>query len=341
VNNKITPEMAAEIRRLALDGLSHREIGERMGLSKSGVGKYANGSIPAPIEPKVTPSYYKPASQQEDNGWTGKTEKWWQVFGDTRFDDDGILYLDRLPDNILSFACLQVPFHHSDFIPFLAMIKARRAPEFVVIGGDLLDLLFGKFAGPDDMSATEEVRRGQEVVAELARLFPKAIVLTSNHVEDRIQYMKKQGRVPDLFMRQWRDVYGIPHSWKIVNYLLAGRWLFEHGHLIGKGSKPAIRQETVRRFKRFDVGGLTVVRAHRHTESGQVTPTEWESQRFARAIHYMGCGMDDAEVSYSRAGLWNTALHIDEGRAMPLPMEVNIQNKWTGRLINPFTGEPF
>lgn len=257
------------------------------------------------------------------------------------WDADDILYLEDLPLNMFCAACMQAPFHHLDILNFFARLKAEKNPEFIVLGGDILDMLFAKpkYKGPDDMSSKEEVEKGIDFIAELARMFPRAIILTSNHLEDRLHEMRRNGSVPEVFLRQWRDVYGVPDGWKIVDYLIAGRWMFEHGHAIGKGSKTAIREETVRRLKRFNVGGLTVVRAHRHTLAGQITPSEWESQTFCRAIHYMGCGMDEKQVGYNRAGLWNTALIIKDGGVFPYPMEVGMDGKWTGRIVNALIGK--
>jgi hypothetical protein len=258
-----------------------------------------------------------------------------------KHDSDEILILKHMPDCVLAFACLQVPFNHFSFIRHVQCVAHQENAWFVVIGGDLLDLLFGKpeFGSPDGLSPTEELHKGMEAVAELARAFPNAIVLTSNHIEERMKTMQKRGNLPAAFLRQWRDIYGVPHTWKIVRTFVAGNFLFEHGHETGKGARSSIREETVRRFKMHNFGGKTVIRAHRHGLAGSVMANEWETPLFNRGLHYMGCGMDEKQVSYSGTGLWNTCLVIDDCAVKPYPMEVGPDNQWTGRIINGLRGE--
>lgn len=221
------------------------------------------------------------------------------------------------------------------------MVAYLTKPDFIVIGGDLLDILWAKpeYGMPDDLSPTQEIEKGREVIREIGKMFPNAIVLTSNHLEGRFKEMRRNGRVPEVLMKQWRDIYEIPEGWKIVRTLIAGRFCFEHGHETGKGTRASIREETIRRYKRFGVGGMTMVRAHRHTLSGSVAASEWETLNFSRGIYYMGCGMDEKQVNYSGAGIWNTVLRIVEGAVIPYPMEVGMDGKWTQRVINGLLGK--
>lgn len=291
--------------------------------------------------------YAQPIPSQENNETikpvvNSRQEPWYAKWG-IEFDDGKTLVLKELPDITQILACNQIPFEHEDYLQFNVLIAYTLNSQLIIQAGDLLDMLFREpnFQHPDDMSATEEIEKGRAGIQEMAQKFPNLIVLMSNHVEGAIDKMQRRGRIPSVFLKQWRDVYGIPEGWKIVRRLIAGNFCFEHGHETGKGSRASIREETVRRYKQFNRGGMTMVRAHRHTLSGHVAASEWESQTFNRSIIYIGCGMDDSKVTYSGAGLWNNVLVLDKGATRLFPLEVDINNKWTRRLINGNTGKVY
>jgi hypothetical protein len=258
----------------------------------------------------------------------------WEGFGIVR-DDEVFFEIEEMPwGRVLIVACSQAPLHHPSFLPWLRQLVTTLRPLFIVLNGDVLDCTFGKkeYTGPDYLGTAHEVKSGIAFVQELVEICGDipVVVTTSNHIEGRMDTMRERGNVPEIFLRQWRDVYGIPQHWRIARYFAAGTHIFEHGHGVSKGARPNIRQEMIRRWNRV----FTIVRAHRHTEAGAVMASEWESQTFNRSLYYVGCGMDEAKQSYSRAGMWINSLLIENGAVTPYPMERDEHNQWTGRIIN-------
>jgi len=300
------------------------ETARRNGIHKDTVRKYRNGGS---VEPKQA---------QANTPVTATRRDWWAKY-EILHDDGRLLKLGTLPQKVLVFGCTQGPFHHRDFIAHLAMLIAVERPDIIVMAGDLIDFLFAKpdFSNPDMPSPREELERAIEMVRELVKVVPQCIMLTSNHAEGRVSYMQKRGNIPSAFLRNWQEVVGLPKEWVTREALIMGRFLFEHGDGVSKGARPSIREETIRRFNM----GLTVVRAHRHGLFGPVTAGEWESQTFCRGVHYVGCNMDEKQVTYNKSGLWNGALVIDRGACIPFPMERGGGGRWTQRLVNGLLGE--
>ena len=254
---------------------------------------------------------------------------WWSKWNVTH-DDGRLLALDKLPEKVLLFSCSQAPFHHQSTIPFLSMVIADTKPDMIVMAGDLVDFKFMKkrFMGPDDLSPTQELERAVDFCQQLFRVIPEAICLTSNHAEGRLGHAAREGNLPSAFLRRWQDVVGMPNGWVTREYLIMRNWLAEHGDGVSKGARSSIREEAVRRFGR----PLSIIRGHRHGLFGEVMVPEWETRTQQRRLCYLGCTMDASQVEYTKAGLWNGCVLLYRGVPVPIPMERDGANRWTGRL---------
>ena len=121
----------------------------------------------------------------------------------------------------------------------------------------------------------------------------------------------------------------MPHTWATRDFLIMRDWIVEHGDGVSKGARPSIREEMIRRFGK----PLSVMRGHRHNLFGEVMVPEWETPIRQRRLCYIGCCMDSEQVDYSRTGLWNGVVLLNRGVPQPIPMERDIDNRWTGKLV--------
>lgn len=263
-------------------------------------------------------------------GMQSRHRQWYERNNRVLHDDGKLLELERLPETVLHFSCTQSPFEHADTLPFLSMVKASYAPDLVICHGDELDLQFLKkaFMNADSDGPVRELEKGREFVAQLGRIFPQMLLLTSNHIHTRMRYAQSQGNIPTIMMRDWRDVIDAPGDWAWRDYIIARNWLWEHGHDIGKASRGNIVEETVKRFGR----PLSVMRGHIHSEHGDLMKPIWiEPARQIRAFH-VACLMDRHKVGYTRAPTVNGAAITYRGVPMPIPMPKDKFDRWTGRL---------
>jgi len=242
-----------------------------------------------------------------------------------------LLELERLPESVLVFSCTQAPFHHIDALPFLSMVKAQYAPDLTVCAGDELDLQFLKkaFMGADSPGPMLELQQGKEFIAQLGRIFPRLLLLSSNHVKSRIKFAQAQGNIPSPMLRDWRDIIEAPIDWVWRDYLSLRNWLIEHGHDIDKGSRANLAEQAIKRFDR----PLSIARGHIHSEFGEHVKPVWVTRERQVRLCYVGALMDPCKVSYTRAPTVLGCTLLFRGIPLPIPMVTDRSNRWVGKLI--------
>lgn len=308
---KLTLGDKEAIRKAVARGESKSKLAEKYGVHRTSIRDVAKARL------------------KETKPFEVTRRQWFEADNDVVFDDGRKLVLRKRPAKVLCISCTQSPFHARDAIPFIASVIAERQPDAVILQGDIPDIAWAKYPDINGPSASEEVRKAREFIEQLGRIIPKAIVLSSNHAEGRVAYMQKMGRVPDEFMRPWHEVYGCPPGWEYRDYVIMGGILFEHGDGVSKGARTSIREEMIRRFGR----PLTVIRGHRHGLFGETIAPYWETRTRQVRIAYTGCLMDEGQVTYTKSGLWDGVLLINEGAIEPIPMERGEDGRWTGRIV--------
>ena len=85
--------------------------------------------------------------------------------------------------SILCISDLHIPAHHPQAFDFLKLLKKTLKPDLIVNGGDELDkhALSMHDSDPDLPSAGDELRQSKKYIWELKKIFPKMILLHSNH----------------------------------------------------------------------------------------------------------------------------------------------------------------
>lgn len=243
-------------------------------------------------------------------------------------DDGRLLEYAELPEQVLVWSCTQAPYHHPDALAFLATVKASHSPGLIVCAGDEADLQFLKYARPDSMSPGAELAEVQRFVRDLGRIFPEMVLLSSNHVDERIGYARGKGNLPAAMLRTWPDLIDAPPGWTWRDFLICRNWLFEHGHLIGKGSRGSIAEETIKRFRR----PLSIMRGHHHSEFGEHIKPVWINAAQQIRLCYAGCLMDRREVGYTRAPTMLGCVMLIRGVPHPIPMITGKDERWIGKL---------
>lgn len=121
---------------------------------------------------------------------------------------------------ILHVSDLQAPYVHPDAVRFLRAVKAKYGPfQFVIMGGDEIDnnALNDYELDPDGLSHGEELNAAIETLTPIYKLFPRAIVLKSNHVHGRLERRRRAAGLSLKVMRSIGDIIKAPHKWKWVD----------------------------------------------------------------------------------------------------------------------------
>lgn len=116
--------------------------------------------------------------------------------------------------NILTISDMHLPYEHKDAMKFLTALKKKYKPDLVVSLGDMVDWHSVSFHSkhPDLASPGEELAMIRSKVKQLEKLFPKMIIIGSNHGDLPLRKIKDAG-LPTQFLRDYNGIYGVSDKW--------------------------------------------------------------------------------------------------------------------------------
>lgn len=219
------------------------------------------------------------------------------------------------------------PFHHPDMFKFLAAIKRKYNPTLVINGGDEIDGHAISFHDSDSdlPSAGDELQKAIVVLKRLEHMFPKMILLDSNHGSLAVRRAKHHG-IPMKYLASLNQVYGVSDKWKWVNDLTLtlpnGQSVYMCHGMVKDGKKLAAQR------------GTNVVQFHFHTEFridyiGNPNSLLWSLQA--------GCLINRKSLAFAydklnlNRPIIGTAVIIDSKPEL-IPMVLSKNGRWVGRL---------
>ena len=228
---------------------------------------------------------------------------------------------------ILCISDQHAPYHHPDMFRFLAAIKRKYKPTFVVNGGDEVDAHALSFHDSDSdlPSAGDELKKASVVLNKLAILFPEMTLLDSNHGSLSLRKMKHHG-IPIKYLATPHQIYGVPKTWQWVNDLTItlpnGQPVYMCHGMTKNGIKLAAQR------------GTCVVQFHYHTDFridyiGNPEALLWSMQS--------GCLIDRKSLAFAydklnlNRPIIGTSLIIDS-KPILIPMVLDKRGRWTGKL---------
>ncbi len=134
---------------------------------------------------------------------------------------------------ILVFGDLHFPYHHEKTFEFLKQVKKIHKPDTIICTGDIIDnyALSYHEKNPDSTSAEQDFERTNQLLKELAGIFPKMTILQGNHDLLPIRKARTIG-LPSRFVRSLNEVYNTPKTWD---------WKFEHNLVMSDGRNLMVR----------------------------------------------------------------------------------------------------
>jgi UDP-2,3-diacylglucosamine pyrophosphatase LpxH len=122
--------------------------------------------------------------------------------------------------SVLCISDLHIPYHHPQAFDFLKALKAKIKPDLIVCGGDELDKHALSFhdSDPDLPSAGDELRQSKKYIWELKKIFPKMIILHSNHSSLIYRKALKHG-MPRAYLRHYNEFLEVDKNWEWVDDL--------------------------------------------------------------------------------------------------------------------------
>lgn len=230
-------------------------------------------------------------------------------------------------ERVLCISDLHTPYQHPDALKFLAAIKKKYKPTLVISMGDETDghALSFHDSDADLPSAGDELQAAQKVLQQLERLFPKMLIVDSNHGSLVFRRAKHHG-IPLKFIAPLNDIYGVGKGWE---------WRNDITLKLKDGNEVYLCHGMVKDGKKFVMQrGQCIVQGHYHTDfriDYVSTPDRlmWSMQ--------VGCLIDKHALAfaYDRLNLNRPILGsgmIINGQPLLIPMIVGKGGKWTGKL---------
>ena len=189
------------------------------------------------------------------------------------------------------FADVHFPYHHPEVFDFLADAKREHKPDRVIINGDLTDSYqfsqYSKSLGAD--SVAKELKDLRKNTKKLIKIFPKAIITSSNH-DARLWNKAKIAGIPKEVIMPYTQLIGADKAdWRLVPELTftcdatREQWFVMH-HMAGAALNAAKGL------------GANVILSHQHTKQGI-----YRSQALKHAFWAVDTGCLIHEPSYAFA----------------------------------------
>lgn len=158
------------------------------------------------------------------------------------------------------FSDTHIPFQHPNYLTFLKDTFAEWGVEEVICLGDLIDNhAISRFQSePCADGAYLELAKAREAVKELTETFPNVKMCRGNHDDIAYRQAKTLG-IGDVFIKPFREIYGLPPTWELEDEYVIDGVLYTHG--TGRGGKHATYNIAVDER-------MSVCSGHTHTGGG-------------------------------------------------------------------------
>ena len=228
---------------------------------------------------------------------------------------------------ILIISDLHIPYHHKDSIDFLRAVKEKYKPTLIWNIGDEAD--FHGISMHDSETSLNnqhfETLKARKVFKELESLFPKMVLVHSNHGSMLYRRGKKHG-IPNYMLRDYNEVLGVGKGWKwypdYKHQMNNGQWVFmTHGM---KKNGLALAKEM----------GMCVIQGHYHTTFEINYTSSPLSLNWNLAC---GCLISDNSLAfaYNKVNSARVILGcgiIINGQPKLLPMVLKRGGDWNGKI---------
>lgn len=230
-------------------------------------------------------------------------------------------------DRILIISDLHAPYMHPDAVKFLAALKKKYKPTRVVSVGDEVDKHAMSFhdSDPDLDSAGVELEKAIKQLQPLYKLFPKMDIMDSNHGSMVFRKAKHHG-IPVAYIRDYQEVLRAPKGWVWHNDL----------YLQYKNNAPIYICHGISAnvMKAVQLRGVSVVQGHYHSSFGVGYISNPHNLLFGLQV---GCMVDKKSLAFAYAKLNLKRFILGAGviiNGVPtaIPMQLNLNGRWTGKL---------
>ncbi len=229
--------------------------------------------------------------------------------------------------SVLVISDLHCPYQHQDTVAFLSAIKKKYKPDTVILTGDEADFHAISFHDhdPDLDSPDKELDKAIQALKPIYKLFPKALVLESNHGSLIIRKALANG-LSRRFFKTPGDVLQAPKGWT---------WHFDVTLTLPNGTQCYFHHSKGANVKKNSQAmGASFVQGHHH-ESFEIQ--YWGNPNALLFGMTVGCLVDTKSLAmaYNKNNLKRPVIGcgvILDGIPQLIPMVLDKKGRWTRTL---------
>lgn len=221
---------------------------------------------------------------------------------------------------------LHAPYMHKDAVRFLKAVKAKYKPTEVVFMGDEVDAHATSYHehDPDLDSAGIELTKAIKQLQPLYKLFPKAVVIESNH--GSLVYRKAMtAGLPAAVLKGYREILQAPKGWT---------WKMDHILQTALGDVYCHHGKSATHEKLSKNMAMSAIQGHYHNK---FYISYWSSPNALYWDANAGCLVDNKSraFAYGKNNLQKPivgCMVIIEGIPQLIPMFLLKDGRWCGKL---------
>jgi len=230
--------------------------------------------------------------------------------------------------NILFISDLHLPYGHPDTLPFLKEINRTLKPDLVVCLGDELDFHSISFHShsAELLSPTDELKLSIEQLQPFYELFPKMLIVESNHGSMVYRKIKDAG-LPIHVIKSYKDVLGAPKEWEWFEDLIITTKDDQEIYVCHGRSNNVLKESQLH--------GINFVSGHHHST---FSLNYWANRQ--RLMWGMSCGclVDQKSLAYEYAKNFTKKFIVGTGviyqnQPRLVPMLLDENGRWLRKLV--------
>ena len=230
--------------------------------------------------------------------------------------------------SVLVISDLHIPYHHPDAFTFLKALKTKYKFDHIVNIGDELDqhAISMHEHNPDLHSAGHELEESKKHVKELEKIFPKMVLVHSNHSSLVYRRALKYG-MPKAYLKHYNEFLEVGNGWV---------WVDDHTITLSDNSRcfftHGLSADVLKVAQQY---GMNTVQGHYHTKFSIDYYSNPDSliwgMQVGSLIHQKSMAFDYAKNFKSRF-IVGTGIIID-GQPKLVPMVLNTNGRWIGKIV--------
>ena len=128
-----------------------------------------------------------------------------------------------------------LPFQHPHMMRYVEAMKKEFKLDMLVVHDICDQYIWSHFdKDPEAMNCVQELMEARGEIRKLAKLFPRAIVIRSNH-ESRVIKRALNAGLPASMLKSMREILELPGRWEYKEEIEIDKVLHSHGERFGNG----------------------------------------------------------------------------------------------------------